>query len=268
MKITGNGATYDTTDISGSGQPATDLCPPYRKRQPQRDRQRNARFCATQSGYNYSGQVNINSGTVRLNNVRRLQRYASFHHRQRERQRRHVGRFGQPASVGTVTLTSGLITDSVGNGSLTAASFALQSGTVSAVLAGPSATLTKTTAGLVNLTSANTYGGPHHDQRRHASPRKRQRQPGNGQRHDHPRRRVGHVVVRQPWPDVVHHRGTLTAGRTSSPAIDINGSVALQNATISIPTGGTLTVAGNLTFGNRKQWKRNLPLCPRRPHQH
>ncbi len=42
--------------------------------------------------------------------------------------------------------------------------------------------------------------------------------------------------------------GILSAGRPSSPATDINGSVTLQNATISPTTGGTLTIGGDLTF--------------------
>ena len=42
--------------------------------------------------------------------------------------------------------------------------------------------------------------------------------------------------------------GIISAGRTSSPATDINGSVTLQNATISPTTGGTLTIGGDLTF--------------------
>ena len=69
---------------------------------------------------------------------------------------------GKAVAVGTVTLAGGAITDSVGVGSITATgfpTFALQSGAVSAVLAGPSATLTKTTSGLVNLWKANTFGG-------------------------------------------------------------------------------------------------------------
>ncbi len=44
--------------------------------------------------------------------------------------------------------------------------------------------------------------------------------------------------------------GTLSAGRTGTPGIDVNGSVALQGATLNLPTGGTLTVGGNLAFNS------------------
>ena len=164
---------------------------------------------------------------------------------------------GKTPTVGTVTLASGTITDSMGGGYITATglpSFALQSGTVSAVLAGPSATLTKTTAGAVNLEQRQHLRRPHHDQRRHSGADISQRQPGDGQHHDHPRRRVGHLVVRRrqrPPPTLFGvSGGTLSAGRTGTPGIDINGSVALQGATINIPTGGTLTVGGNLSFSS------------------
>ena len=59
-------------------------------------------------------------------------------------------------TVGTVTLTSGTITGS--SGILTGTSYAVESGTISGILAG-AVTLTKTTAGTVTITSANTYTG-------------------------------------------------------------------------------------------------------------
>jgi autotransporter-associated beta strand protein len=59
-------------------------------------------------------------------------------------------------AIGTVTLTSGTITGTTG--ALTGTSYAIQSGTVSAILAGAVA-LTKTTAGTVTMSSANTYTG-------------------------------------------------------------------------------------------------------------
>ncbi len=58
-------------------------------------------------------------------------------------------------SVGVVTLSGGTIN---GTGTLNATSLALQSGTISANLAG-SAALTKTGAGTVTLTGTNTYSG-------------------------------------------------------------------------------------------------------------
>lgn len=57
-------------------------------------------------------------------------------------------------TVGVVTLSGGSIT----NGTLTGSSYAAQSGTVSAVLAGNGA-LTKSGAGTVTLSGANTYSG-------------------------------------------------------------------------------------------------------------
>ena len=59
-------------------------------------------------------------------------------------------------TVGTVTLTSGSITGSTGV--LTGSSYAVESGTISAILGGSGA-LTKTTAGSVTLNAANTYTG-------------------------------------------------------------------------------------------------------------
>ncbi len=68
-----------------------------------------------------------------------------------------IGTFSE--TVGAVTLSSGTI-QSTGSttASLTGTSYGVQSGTVSAVLAG-SAALTKTTAGTVTLSGANTYTG-------------------------------------------------------------------------------------------------------------
>ena len=56
---------------------------------------------------------------------------------------------------GTVTIAGGTIT----NGTLTGTSYAGQSGTVSANLAGASVALTKTTAGTLTLAGTNTYSG-------------------------------------------------------------------------------------------------------------
>ena len=61
-------------------------------------------------------------------------------------------------SVGAVTLVNGMITGS-SISSLTATSYAVQNGTVSAELAGNSAALTKTTTGTVVLSGDNTYNG-------------------------------------------------------------------------------------------------------------
>ena len=61
-------------------------------------------------------------------------------------------------TVGAVTLTSGSITGS-GTGTLTGSSYGVQSGSVSAKLAGASVVLTKSTAGTVTLSGINTYTG-------------------------------------------------------------------------------------------------------------
>ena len=59
-------------------------------------------------------------------------------------------------TVGAVTLSSGSINGTTGV--LTGTSYAVQSGSISAILAG-AVTLTKTTAGTVTLSGANTYTG-------------------------------------------------------------------------------------------------------------
>jgi len=59
-------------------------------------------------------------------------------------------------TVAAVTLTSGAITGT--SGVLTGSSYAVESGTISAILAGVGA-LTKTAAGTVTLSGANTYSG-------------------------------------------------------------------------------------------------------------
>ncbi|MDD5085401.1 MAG: autotransporter-associated beta strand repeat-containing protein, partial [Candidatus Omnitrophica bacterium] len=59
-------------------------------------------------------------------------------------------------TVGAVTLTSGAITGTTGV--LSGSSYAVQSGTISAILGG-SGNLTKTTTGTVIITNANTYTG-------------------------------------------------------------------------------------------------------------
>ncbi|MHB1183770.1 MAG: YDG domain-containing protein [Desulfobulbia bacterium] len=65
-----------------------------------------------------------------------------------------IGTFSD--TVGAVTLASGSITGTTGV--LTGASYGVQSGTISAILAGTGA-LTKTTGGVVTLSGANTYTG-------------------------------------------------------------------------------------------------------------
>jgi len=62
---------------------------------------------------------------------------------------------GSSQTVGNVTMASGMIT----NGTLTASSYTVQSGTIAAVIGGTSATLTKTGNGTLILTNVNTFGG-------------------------------------------------------------------------------------------------------------
>ena len=62
---------------------------------------------------------------------------------------------GYANTAGTLVMQNGLIT---GNGSFSAASFNLQSGTLSGSLVGPGS-LSKTTSGVVTITSSNSYSG-------------------------------------------------------------------------------------------------------------
>jgi autotransporter-associated beta strand protein len=64
---------------------------------------------------------------------------------------------GNSDTVGAVTLTSGSINGTTGV--LTGTSYAVQSGTVDAILGGASVALTKTTVSTVTLGKANTYTG-------------------------------------------------------------------------------------------------------------
>ena len=57
--------------------------------------------------------------------------------------------------VGATTISGG----TVSNGTLTGSSYAGQSGTVAAILAGGSSVLTKSTTGILTLSGTNTYGG-------------------------------------------------------------------------------------------------------------
>ena len=152
-------------------------------------------------------------------------------------------------SAGAVTLAAGTIVDNSGTpGTLTAASYNLQSGTAAVVLAGNSAALTKTTAGLALLTAANTYGGG--------------TTVSAGSLVLGPAATLGSgniTVAPGALLDVSAYGssgynfgpGVLTAGRTFLPATDINGSLNLNNATLS-PAGagtvGTLTLNGNLAI--------------------
>jgi autotransporter-associated beta strand protein len=100
----------------------------------------------------FSGGTNVTAGTLRIGAADRLLTTAgltisggTF----------DLQTFSQTAAA--VTLTSGSIT-ATGSGTLTGLSFTLQSGTVSAILAG-TATVIKNTAGTVILSGSNTFTG-------------------------------------------------------------------------------------------------------------
>ncbi|HEX8897404.1 MAG TPA: autotransporter-associated beta strand repeat-containing protein, partial [Chthoniobacterales bacterium] len=100
----------------------------------------------------FSGGTNVTAGILQLAGVNRLLTTAgltisggTF----------DLQTFGQ--TTGAVTLSSGSITGS-STGILTSASFTLQSGSVSAILAG-NTTVTKNTSGTVTLSGANTFTG-------------------------------------------------------------------------------------------------------------
>jgi autotransporter-associated beta strand protein len=95
--------------------------------------------------------VNVNSGTLSLGAANRLANTAAV----------AVGGgnlniAGNSDTVGTVTLTNGSISGT--SGVLTGTSYAVQNGTISAILGGTGG-LTKTTGGTVTLSGANTYSG-------------------------------------------------------------------------------------------------------------
>jgi fibronectin-binding autotransporter adhesin len=95
--------------------------------------------------------VNVNSGTLLLGSSDRLANAAAVN---------VAGGIlsiaGNSDTVGTVTLTNGSITGNTGV--LTGSSYAVQNGTISAILGG-TASLTKSTGGTVTLSGANTYSG-------------------------------------------------------------------------------------------------------------
>ena len=106
------------------------------------------------SGTNtYTGSTNVNGGTLVLGNATdTLANTGAL----------NVGggilSIGANSdTVGTVTLASGSITGSTGT--LTGSSYDVRSGSISAKLGGTSVVLTKSTAGTVTLSGANTYTG-------------------------------------------------------------------------------------------------------------
>jgi autotransporter-associated beta strand protein len=106
----------------------------------------------TLSGANtYSGTTTVSAGTLALSGSGTLGASTAA-----------VTVSGGTLNLGATSQNSGTATVSGGtltNGTLTATNLALQSGTVSAVLAGTSIPVSKTTAGAVTLSGANTYSG-------------------------------------------------------------------------------------------------------------
>ena len=97
----------------------------------------------------FTGGTTINAGSLVLGAANRLADTGAV--------TVNAGTFnlgGFSDTVGAVTLAGG----SISNGTLTGSSYAVQSGNVAAVLTGSGA-LTKSTAGTVNLSAANTYRG-------------------------------------------------------------------------------------------------------------
>ncbi|MEP7014425.1 MAG: autotransporter-associated beta strand repeat-containing protein [Verrucomicrobiota bacterium] len=100
----------------------------------------------------HTGGTNISAGTLRISSSERLSNNGTL--------TVSGGAFDLQTfseTVGSVSLTGGSIMGT-GLGTLTGSSYSLQSGTVSAILAG-SAAVTKTSAGTVTLSGANTYSG-------------------------------------------------------------------------------------------------------------
>ena len=98
---------------------------------------------------NSSTPINVNGGTLSTTGADKLNNSAAV------TVAGGTMTIGGDDTVGTVSLTSGSIT---GSSTLTGASYALESGSISAKLGG-SAALTKTTAGTATLSGANTYTG-------------------------------------------------------------------------------------------------------------
>ncbi len=153
---------------------------------------------------------------------------------------------GFSPTAGTVSLASGTITDSVGFGLLTASTYSLQSGTVSTAIGGSGAVLSKTTAGLVMLTAANSYTGP------------TTINAGTLQLGATGTLGSGNLTINPGGVlDVTSYSsggytfgaGVLTAGRTASFATDINGNLNVTNAALAqTGSSSTMTISGSLSL--------------------
>jgi autotransporter-associated beta strand protein len=100
----------------------------------------------------YTGDTNVSAGTLQISANDRIANTSNLNV--------SGGTFDLQSfneTVGVVTLFSGTISGT-GTGTLTGSSYTLQSGTVSAILAG-NTTVTKNTSGTVTLSGANTFTG-------------------------------------------------------------------------------------------------------------
>jgi fibronectin-binding autotransporter adhesin len=199
----------------------------------------------------YSGQLNVNRGTTILANANAL----------------GVGSVNvnggtlniaayNTATLNSVTLASGNIAGTFGV--VNANAFNLQSGTAGAILGGASTPLTKTTTGQAFLTGANTYGGP--------------TTIAAGTLTLGALGTLGNGPVLTVSPGALldvsaygsagynlfdYSVGVLTAGRTSSFATDINGTINLAGGTIAVvgpSAAGTLTISGSLNLSGAETY--------------
>lgn len=104
------------------------------------------------NGTSAASAVNVSSGSLTLGSANRLANAAAV-----AVSGGALAIAGFDDTVGAVSLTGGSITGS--GGTLTGSSYAVQSGSISAILGGAGIGLTKTTAGTVSLSAANTYTG-------------------------------------------------------------------------------------------------------------
>jgi len=106
------------------------------------------------SANTYTGPTTVNAGLLTAGKANALGSDSSYHTLTVNGGTLSIGNYNQ--SVRGVTVAGGTITGD--SGVLTGTSYALQSGTVNAILGGTAA-LTKTTSGTATLGAANTYSG-------------------------------------------------------------------------------------------------------------
>ena len=143
-------------------------------------------------------------------------------------------------TVAALTLTGGAIAST--SGVLTASSYALQNGTVSAILGG-SASINKTTAGTVTLSAANTFSGGI--------------TLGGGTLVLGNANAAGSGVINQTSGSSVlsiDTGGTISNTMSVSNVLarqsaTLNGTITVNNATFDVENGDTLTISGGVGGG-------------------